>query len=113
VTDKIVVLSTASSEQEARQIARRLVEERLAACVNIVPRATSIYHWQGVVEEAAEWILVIKSSRSLFESLRGELERMHSYQVPEIVALPVVDGSDAYLKWLDRELAGDPGPAVA
>jgi periplasmic divalent cation tolerance protein len=108
MTDKIVVLSTASSEEEARRIARQLVEQRLAACVNLLPGVASVYQWQGAVEEATEWMLLIKSSRPLLDRLRVELERLHSYQVPEVVALTIVDGSPAYLAWLDREITQEP-----
>jgi len=104
VTDKIVILSTCETEQQASSIARRLVEERLAACVSIVPGAKSIYRWKGAVEEAGEFILMIKSRRELFPQLRAELEKIHSYEVPEVIALPVVDGSEAYLGWLEREV---------
>ena len=104
MTDKIVVLSTCNSEEEARTIARGLVERRLAACVQVTPGIRSVYQWQGKVEEADEFLLVIKSRRDLFDRLQEELRRMHSYDVPEVVALPVVDGSADYLKWLDREL---------
>lgn len=108
MTDKIAVLCAAGSKQEARRIARRLVEQRLAACVNLVPGATSVYRWHGAVEESGEWLLLIKSRRGLFEKLRAEIERSHSYEVPEVVALPIVDGSEAYLNWMDHEL--DDGP---
>lgn len=104
MTDKIVVLSTCASPEEAAIVARRLVEERLAACVSIVPGARSIYHWRGAIEEASEVLLVIKSRRDLFEQLRNELQKAHSYEVPEIVALPIVDGSASYLEWMDAEL---------
>ncbi|MBZ5606430.1 MAG: divalent-cation tolerance protein CutA [Acidobacteriia bacterium] len=105
MTDKIVILSTCETEEEARKIARHLVELKLAACVNIVPGARSIYRWKGAVEEASEFVLLIKSRRDLFPALRSELAKMHSYEVPEIIALPIVDGSEAYLGWLDREVA--------
>jgi periplasmic divalent cation tolerance protein len=104
MTDKIVILSTCSSEEEGERIARALVEARLAACVNIVPRVRSFYRWQGAVEDAAESLLVIKSSRRLFAGLRAALEKAHSYEVPEVVALPVVDGAPNYLHWLDENL---------
>ena len=104
MTDKIVVFSTCGSEQEARKVARGLVEKRLAACVNVTPGIRSIYHWQGAIEEDSEHLLVIKSRRDLFGRLRAEIERLHSYDVPEVVALPVVDGSEAYLGWMDQEL---------
>lgn len=104
MTDKIVVLSACESEEEAVRVARHLVEKRVAACVNIIPGARSIYHWKGEIADTAEWLLVIKSRRDLFAALRTELGTMHSYEVPEIVALPVVEASESYLAWLDREL---------
>jgi periplasmic divalent cation tolerance protein len=104
MTDKIVVLSACDSEESAAALARTLVEQRLAACVNILPGARSIYRWQGKVEDAAEWMLVIKSRRDLFDRLREAIAKTHYYEVPEVIALPVVDGSEAYLTWLDREI---------
>ena len=104
MTDKIVVLSTCESSDEATKIARHLVEKRVAACVNIVPGARSIYRWKGAIEEAGEFVLLIKTRRDLFPHLRAELEKIHSYEVPEAIALPIVDGSEAYLGWLDREV---------
>lgn len=104
MTDKIVVLSTCDSEAQAEELARVLVGRQLAACVNIVPGARSIYRWQGKIEDAAEWLLVIKSRRDLFPALRDALTQAHSYEVPEAIALPIVDGSAAYLDWLERSL---------
>src|SRR5580658_2855882 len=104
MTDKIVVLSACDSEEQATLLARHLVELRLAACVNIVPGVRSFYRWKGAIEDTAEWILVIKSRRDLFSSIRAELAKMHSYEVPELLALPVVEGSENYLAWMDREL---------
>jgi periplasmic divalent cation tolerance protein len=105
MTDKIIVLSTCDSEEQASRIARRLVEQRVAACVNIVPNVRSVYRWQEKIEDAAEFLLVIKSRRDLFAALRAEIEKIHSYDIPEMIAIPVVDGSRAYLGWLDRELS--------
>jgi periplasmic divalent cation tolerance protein len=105
MTDKIVVLSTCASAEEAEKIARHLVEKRLAACVTIVPEVRSIYRWKGVVEDASEWLLIVKSRRGLVERLSAEIASLHSYQVPEVVALPLVDGAPGYLNWLDRELS--------
>ena len=105
MTDKIVVLSACGTAEEAEAIARKLVETRLAACVNIVPGMRSIYRWKEAIEDAPEWLLVIKSRRDLLGRLRAELQKAHSYEVPEVVALAVVDGSPAYLSWLDKELA--------
>jgi periplasmic divalent cation tolerance protein len=106
MTGKVVVLSTCASADEASRIARHLVEKRLAACVNIVPGIQSVYHWQGAVEESAEFLLVIKSRRDLFDRLKQEIAAVHSYTVPEAVALPIVDGAATYLDWMDQELAG-------
>jgi periplasmic divalent cation tolerance protein len=104
MTDKIVVFSTAASADEAEKIARALVNERLAACVNVIPSVRSFYRWQGKIEDSAEFLLVIKSSRELFDALRASLEKLHSYEVPEVVAMPVVDGARNYLNWMDGEL---------
>ena len=107
MTDKIVVLSTCGSEEEATRIASVLVERRLAACVNVLPNMRSIYRWKGAVESASECMLVIKSSRDRFEALRATLEGAHSYELPEALALTVVDGSPAYLEWLDSSLRNE------
>lgn len=111
MTDKIIVLTTCGSEEEGRRIARGLVEKRLAACVNLAGGVRSVYRWKGAIEEDAEHLLIIKSRRDLFERLCGELQALHSYELPEVVALAVVDGSEAYLGWLDRELAPPPDEA--
>ncbi|MFH1841671.1 MAG: divalent-cation tolerance protein CutA [bacterium] len=110
MTDKIVVLSMCANREQAESIARHLVERRLAACVNVLGEARSIYHWRGAVEQATEWLLLIKSRRVLFDALRAEIEKLHSYEVPEVLALTVVDGSPAYLDWLDHETGTEPRP---
>ncbi len=104
MTDKIVVLTTCDSKKRADKLARHLVKQRVAACVNVLPKARSIYRWKEKVEEAAEWMLIIKSRRDLFSALRDEIQTQHSYEVPEMIALPVVDGSEAYLAWFDAQL---------
>jgi periplasmic divalent cation tolerance protein len=104
MTDKIVVLSSCGSAEEAERIARKLLEEHLAACVNVIAGARSFYRWKGKIENAEEWLLVIKTSREKFETLRVILEAAHSYELPEILALPVVEGSPNYLVWLEGEL---------
>jgi periplasmic divalent cation tolerance protein len=104
MTDKIVVFSTCADETQAGQLASVLVEARLAACVNIVPHVRSIYRWQGAVEQSDECLLVIKSSRALFEELRRELNAAHSYELPEAIAIPIVEGSAPYLEWIGQNL---------
>ena len=104
MTDKIVVLSTCANQEEGERLARLLVDGRLAACVSLLPQLKSFYRWKGVVESADEYLLVIKTSRSLFEPLRAALEKAHSYEVPEVLALPVVAGSAPYLDWLQSNL---------
>lgn len=104
MTDKIVVFSTASSAEEAEKIARGLVDGRLAACVNVVPGLRSYYRWRGKIEDSAEFLLVIKSTREHFEALRTLLEKLHSYEIPEVIAMPVLDGTQNYLNWMDGEL---------
>lgn len=105
MTDKIAVFSTCGSEEEAKRIARALVEQRLAACVNVVSPVRSVYRWKGAIEEAEEWLLLIKTRRDLFEKLEERLRALHSYDTPEIVALPMVAGAAAYLDWIDAETA--------
>src|SRR5579862_8197992 len=99
MTEKIVVLTTCGSAEEADKIARALVSKKLAACVNVLPAVRSIYRWKGEVQDAEEIVLVIKSSRALFDDVRVEIEKLHSYEVAEVIAVPIVDGSEAYLEW--------------
>jgi periplasmic divalent cation tolerance protein len=109
MTDKIVVLTTCDSEMLAEQLARHLVEHRLAACVNILPKGRSVYRWKEKIEDAGEWVLLVKSRRDLFAALRAEMQKLHTYEVPEVIAIPIVDGSDAYLGWLDGQLTTPAG----
>ena len=104
MTDKIVVFSTCGSEAEASEIALYLVEQRLAACVSILPKVQSIYRWKDKIEESAECLMVIKTRRELFAALREQIRKLHGYNVPEIIALPIVDGCETYLEWLDEQL---------
>jgi len=110
MTDKRVVFSTAGSTEEARKIARSLVERQLAGCVNIIPQIESIYRWQGKVESGQECLLVIKTSADEFPALRDAIREMHSYELPECVALAIEDGSGEYLDWLGESLGGDTAP---
>jgi periplasmic divalent cation tolerance protein len=100
--DHCVVLVTVSSETEAQTIARSLVEERLAACVNIVPGLTSIYRWEDKVCEDREILLLIKTHGTKIAALRERIVHLHSYAVPEVIALPIAHGSARYLEWLDN-----------
>ena len=101
MTDKRLVLTTTSSLEEAKKIAHALVERRLAACVNIVPKIESVYRWEGEVEDAQEYLLLIKTTAAAFPGLREAIEELHSYDIPECIALTVDDGGLAYLKWID------------
>jgi periplasmic divalent cation tolerance protein len=103
MTDKIVVFSTCGSQEEARKLAGTLIEKRLAACINITAPITSVYRWKGVVEEANEWLLIIKSRREHFDGIRAALEAAHSYELPEVLAIPVLEGAPNYLAWLEAE----------
>ena len=108
LSDKLVVLVTCSGATEARRIARAVVDARLAACVNILPgTVTSIYRWMGRVESAKERLLLIKTSRKRLAKLQAEVERLHSYDVPEFIALPIAAGSAGYLAWMAESLAED------
>lgn len=99
-TEEIVVFITAPSEDLAVTIARALVETRLAACANLIKGVRSIYKWQDKIEDDAEVLMIIKTRRELFDPLRAKVKELHSYEVPEIIALPIIAGSDDYLKWL-------------
>jgi uncharacterized protein involved in tolerance to divalent cations len=102
LTDKFVVLVTCSSLAEARRMARAVVGAKVAACVNVLPGPVeSVYRWKGKIESARERLLLIKTSRKCLAKLREVVERLHSYDVPEFIALPIAAGSDAYLAWLE------------
>jgi periplasmic divalent cation tolerance protein len=100
MTDKRIVLSTAGSKEEAQKIARELVERQLAACVNILPQVMSIYRWEGEVEQAQEFLLLIKTTKALFTRVRDAIKELHSYELPECVSLAIDDGSVEYLEWI-------------
>jgi periplasmic divalent cation tolerance protein len=97
---EIVVFVTAASEEEAARIGRSVVEEGLAACANVVPRIRSIFRWEGKVSEEQESLIILKTRADLFEELAAAIKGAHSYQVPEIIALPIGKGSADYLKWI-------------
>lgn len=99
-----LVLVTAGSEAEAENIAKTLVENKLAACVSLSP-IRSIYTWQGEIQAESEWQLVIKTDLAKFEAIKTKVQELHSYEVPEIMAIPIVAGSEAYLSWLGQSLS--------
>jgi periplasmic divalent cation tolerance protein len=107
MTDKRIVLTTAGSEEEAQKIARHLVERRLAACVNIVPQVTSIYRWQGKMEEASEWLLIVKTTAGAFGKVRQAIAELHSYDLPECICLTIEDGSPNYLQWVAESVSAE------
>jgi periplasmic divalent cation tolerance protein len=100
MTDKRVILSTAGSEDEARKVAQHLMEHQLAACVNILPGMESIYRWQDKVESAREWLLLIKTTAEKFPAVRDAIRQVHSYDLPECIAIAIEDGSEEYLQWI-------------
>jgi len=100
--EALIIYITAPNEEEGSRIARALVEERLAGCVNIVKTIRSIYRWQENIEDDTETLMIVKTQKRLFESLENRVRELHSYTVPEIIAVPVVEGSRAYLKWLEE-----------
>jgi periplasmic divalent cation tolerance protein len=111
VTDKIVILATAPSLRESRKIARHLVESRLAACVNISRLVQSLYRWEGKIAADKEFLLFIKTTRELFPEVKAAVAKLHSYQNPEIICLPVIDGSEKYLQWIADSVKRAASPA--
>lgn len=103
--EEIIVFITASDEDEAAKIAKALVEAKLAGCVNIIRDIRSIYSWQGKIEDEKEVLMVAKTQKTLFDSLMKKVKESHSYTVPEIIAIPIVEGSEDYLRWL-KEVTG-------
>jgi periplasmic divalent cation tolerance protein len=103
--DAVVVYITAPNEDEAAKISKTLVEEKHAGCINIVKNMRSIYRWQGKIEDESEVLMIVKTQRHLFESLKNRVKELHSYTVPEIIAMPVIEGSEDYLRWL-KEVTG-------
>ena len=106
MSDVIQVVTTTSNRADAERLARALVEQRLAACVQIDGPITSIYHWQGAIETAEEWRLTVKSLGALYDRLEAAIRAIHSYDTPEIVATPVIAVSEAYRRWLESQVAG-------
>ncbi len=107
MADYLQITTAAASREEAERIALALVERRFAGCVQIIGSMTSIYRWQGQVEQAAEWLCLIKTTRPRYADVEQTIRELHSYECPEIVATPIETGSPAYLEWLAKESTGD------
>jgi periplasmic divalent cation tolerance protein len=106
MAEEIIILITVSSSDEGERIAQALVAEHLAACVNAIPGVRSFFFWEGKAQDAAEVLLVCKSRMSLLEKVIGRVKSLHSYTVPEIIALPIVAGSPGYLAWVNDSTKG-------
>jgi periplasmic divalent cation tolerance protein len=103
MTEMIVVLVTAGSAEEAARLGRLLVEERLVACANVLSSVRSIYRWEGEIHDDAEHLLLLKTRRALFDEVERRVRELHSYEVPEVIALDVAEGSTPYVEWVLRE----------
>ena len=103
LADALVVLTTLPNADAAAALAKTIVEERLAACGNILPAVRSIYRWQGKTQDEPEVLVVLKTQRALFEPLRARIVQLHPYEVPEVIALPIAEGHQPYLDWIASE----------
>ena len=103
-TKHVVVFVTAKDKPEAQRIARGLLNDKLIACANIIDGVQSLFWWQGRIDDAAETLLVLKTKQSLFKKVAARVKALHSYETPEVIALPVVDGHTDYLKWIDTSV---------
>ena len=104
MTDKVLVLTTSGSDAEARKIANELVERRLAACVNIIPRIQSVYRWEGKIESAEEFLLIVKTTKPRSVDVKAAIRELHSYDLPECIVISMEDGSAQYLKWIEESV---------
>ena len=102
-TTFIQIQTTVDSNEAAEKIAKKLVEKNLAACVSIAPKISSIYRWQGKIETAQEWLLIVKTRAQLYDRVEKEIKEIHPYELPEIIALPIIEGSKDYLDWISSE----------
>lgn len=104
MTDKVLTYTTCSDVRKAEKLANHLLQNRIAACISVVPGVKSFYRWQGKVEADTEVLLMIKTSRGLITEVRRVIEKLHDYDLPELIVVPIIDGSPDYLVWLEREL---------
>jgi periplasmic divalent cation tolerance protein len=102
MTDKIVVLVTCGNREEAEKLAQSLVEQKLVACINLVPGIQSWYGWEGKVNRDEELLLILKTVRAKFNELEAAIKHLHTYAVPEIIAIPIIQGSREYLGWVEK-----------
>lgn len=107
MSEYVQVITAVADKEEAQQIARALVERSLAACVQIIGPISSVYRWQGEIEESEEWLCLIKSTRARYAQIEETIQALHSYETPEILAVPVVAGSTDYLRWLNASVASE------
>jgi periplasmic divalent cation tolerance protein len=106
MTEYIQVFTTTDTKENARQIAKRVVEKNLAACAQIIGPISSIFWWKNNINEEEEWLIIIKSKKNLYDDLEHAIMKVHKYEIPEILAVPVLAGAKSYLEWLDGEVAG-------
>jgi periplasmic divalent cation tolerance protein len=104
--DFAIILTTASAAEEGRSIANTLVEKQLAACVNIIPKISSVYRWEGQIQSETEVLLLIKTTKDLEAEVYREVQAVHSYDTPELITLPITNGSETYLDWLNAAVRG-------
>jgi periplasmic divalent cation tolerance protein len=104
MTDYIQVFTTTDTKDNARQISRTVLDRNLAACAQIVGPVTSLFWWKSSINEEEEWLVIIKTKKDLYEELERSIRKVHKYEIPEILAIPVVSGSKSYLDWLDQEV---------
>lgn len=107
MADYIQVFTTTGKKEDAQKIARKVVGKRVAACAQVIGPITSTYWWKDKIEEDEEWLCIMKSREGLYDELEKTIKGLHAYEVPEIVAIPIVSGSRSYLEWLDREVSSD------
>lgn len=113
MTDKVVILVTAGKLAEAKRIAKQLIESQIVACVNITPPVQSIYRWQGRIAQEQEVLMIIKSTRELFPDVAAAVRKIHSYKTPEVICLPIVDGTEEYLSWIEDSVKQREAPKPA